>query len=299
MTNNLAPIVIFTYNRLDHTRRTVEALLLNKLAANSDLYIYSDGPKNDQAIEAVKAVRSYLQTITGFKTIKIVARDKNWGLTDSIVDGVTQIVNDYGKIIVLEDDIVTSPYFLDFMNEALTLYENEPTVMHVSGYFYPVANTDLPETFFYAQTSCWGWGTWSRAWKFYNPDASLLLKKISESNRLREFDMDGKFRFSSTLRANIRGTIKTWAIKWQASVFLQDGLCLHPRYSFTQNIGHDGSGTNTGIDPNLLSQEINLSYQKLQPTRLIQNHLARSRSIDYLQRFKPTLLGRLKQVLKF
>src|SRR3989339_698479 len=139
----LSPIVLFVYNRLEHTRKTIEALQKNELAKDSELFLYSDGPKNEENIKKVNEVRKYINSIDGFKKVKIVEREINFGLARSIIAGVTDIVNKYGKIIVLEDDIVTSPYFLTFMNDALCLYENEEKVMHISGYFFPVENKNL------------------------------------------------------------------------------------------------------------------------------------------------------------
>jgi|SRR3989338_438598 len=238
---NLAPIVLFTYNRPDHTQKTIEALLANTLSSESELFIYSDAAKNVRAEASVQAVRSYLKTISGFKKIEIIEREKNWGLADSILDGVTTIVNKYGRIIVLEDDIVTSPHFLQFMNDALELYKDEEKVMHVSGYFFPVDPTGLPNTFFYNQTSCWGWGTWARAWQKMNTDVDYLLKQLEKINNKNHY-----FKSClSQLRANKRGDIKTWAARWQANVLINGGFCLHPSISYVENIGHDGSGMNS------------------------------------------------------
>src|SRR5689334_19947926 len=116
---NLAPITLFVYNRPEHTRRTVEALLKNELAAESDLFIFSDAPKKPESDESVRMVRDYIHAITGFKSVTIIERDRNWGLADSIIDGVTSVVNQYGRIIVLEDDLVVSAHFLEYMNTAL------------------------------------------------------------------------------------------------------------------------------------------------------------------------------------
>lgn len=292
-----APIVLFTYNRLDHTTRTIRALQQNLGADESDLYVYSDAAKDAVTSDAVAAVRSYLRTITGFKRVEIIERERNWGLADSIVDGVTTVVKKHGKVIVLEDDIVTSPYFLHYMNSALGLYEAEPQVMHISGYFFPSGTTPLPETFFYNQTSCWGWGTWQRAWKEYRNDAASLLFEIKAQKRLYEFDMDGNFRFSSTLRANAEGRQKTWAIKWHASVFLKKGLCLHPRHALTQNIGHDGSGVHAEHnalynDPNFSTAErVTVEKQTFQ-----ENQLARTLAVRFLRQLRPSLLARLKRI---
>ena len=144
--SNLAPIVLFVYNRPWHTAQTVEALQKNTLADKSELFIYSDAAKNSEVALYVKKVREYIRNISGFRKVTIMEREKNWGLANSIIDGVTTIVNKYGKIIVLEDDLVTSPYFLRFMNEALEMYENEESVASIHGYIYPIEG--LPETFF-------------------------------------------------------------------------------------------------------------------------------------------------------
>ena len=164
---NYAPIVLFTYNRLLHTRKTVESLQNNELANKSNLFIFSDGPKNEKDQVIIKDIRNYLKKIKGFKKIEIIEREKNFGLANNIIDGVTKIVNEYGKIIVLEDDILTNQYFLKFMNEALEFYEKEEKVMHISGYMYPIDSKELPDTFFIKPTTCWGWATWKRAWKYH------------------------------------------------------------------------------------------------------------------------------------
>lgn len=289
----LAPIVLFVYNRPEHTKQTVEALKQNTFASESELYIYADAPKHTGHNDAVQAVREYVRGITGFKAITVIERERNWGLADSIVDGVTTVVEKYGRVIVLEDDIVTSQYFLQYMNDALELYQDEERVMHVSGYFFPVESSNLPETFFYNQTSCWGWGTWARAWGAYENDSNKLFNQIKASGRLREFDMDGNFKFSSTLRANIRGDIKTWAIKWHASVFLKNGLCLHPKKTLVLNTGHDGSGVHSQ-KTNLYGVEVSKSViTPVHKNTLIESSEARKLACYFLKRTKPSMMSML------
>lgn len=297
-----APIVLFTYNRLEHTKATIATLLQNYGASDSILYIYSDGPKSPEAKPKVMAVREHLHTVSGFKAVHIIERDQNWGLADSIVDGVSTVIKEHGRVIVLEDDIVTSPYFLSYMNEALTLYEDSAEIMHVSGYYFPVTDLEaatLPPYFFYNQTSCWGWGTWARAWGHYRHDAIALLSEINESGRKREFDMNGQFRFSSTLRANAEGRQKTWAIKWHASVFLQKGLCLHPRHSLTKNIGHDGSGTHGEPDARYYDPHFDTATPPtLTKTELIENQTARTIATRFLAQLRPSFIKRLRNLLQ-
>src|SRR5262245_24975653 len=132
---NAAPIALFTYNRPDHTRQTVEALRKNELAEETDLLVFSDAPGRPDDAERVRQVREYVDTISGFKSVRVVARARNLGLAGSIIDGVTQVCGESGRAIVLEDDLVTSPFFLGFMNKALDTYASEDRVGSVHGYW--------------------------------------------------------------------------------------------------------------------------------------------------------------------
>jgi len=171
----------------------------------------------------------------------LLNEEKNWGLADNIINGVTKIVNEYGKIIVLEDDLVTSPYFLKFMNEALEIYKNEPRVMHISGYNYPINQDGLDDMFFLKPTSCWGWATWDRAWKYYKKDPNYYINVFTKE-MIYDFNLSNSYRYFDQIIQNNKGKINTWAIFWYASSYLQDGLSLHPKESYVRNIGHDGRG---------------------------------------------------------
>ena len=246
MSNSCAPIALFVFNRPWHTRRTVEALTDNELAAESDLFVFSDGPRSDADSKAVQEVRAYIRSITGFHQVTIIERDRNFGLAQSIISGVTEIVNRFGRIIVLEDDLVTSRHFLRYMNGALTRYQNIDKVMHVAGYMFPVKDADkLPDTFFYRGTSCWGWGTWKRAWNKFEPDSAKLIQKIKDGKLTYEFNILGSINYMGMLKAQAKNSIDSWAIRWYAGVFLNQGLCLHPAQSLVQNIGHDNSGVHS------------------------------------------------------
>src|SRR3989339_172071 len=254
---NIAPIALFVYNRPKHTKQTVAALQNNKLSQDSNLFIFSDGPRKKEDEKKVKEVRNYIKSITGFKNIIIDEKEKNQGLADSIVNGVTKIINKYDKIIVLEDDIVTFPYFLEYMNDALEIYKNELRVMHIAGYFFPVKN-NLPETFFFNQASCWGWATWKHAWKYFNNNAETLYQKIKEKKLIKKFNIDGsKPNLEQQLIDNINKNNKTWAIKWYANILLSNGLCLHPNKSLIRNIGFDGSGENCKNSNNIINNFYN------------------------------------------
>src|ERR1017187_10294631 len=169
-----APIALFVYNRLDHTRRTIEALARNELANESSLVVFSDGPKSPEDSLKVDEVREYIRSASGFQTVNLVCRPINRGLADSIISGVTEILSAHEKIIVLEDDLITSPFFLRYMNEALDLYEQAAEVISIHGYVYPIQER-LPETFFINGADCWGWATWRRGWKLFDPDGASLL----------------------------------------------------------------------------------------------------------------------------
>lgn len=241
----LAPIVLFTYNRLEHTKKTVEALQQNVYAAHSELFIYSDAPKNEKAIESVKSVREYIHSLDGFKKITIIERDKNWGLARNIIDGVTEIVNKYGKTIVLEDDIVTSKYFLKYMNDALKIYKDESKVIMVNGYTFPVDINGLPETFFLKFAGCWGWATWKNKWKYFLREPEKIRDSFTEKD-IWQFNFEGSEKgFFSQILANYTGELYTWAVFWYVAVY-KYGLSLSPGQSLSMNCGMDGTGEHCG-----------------------------------------------------
>lgn len=214
-----APVVLFTYARPEHTRQTVEALRRNQFAPTSDLIIYSDGPRTSDDRSTVDEVRAYLRTITGFRSVTIRHRDTNFGLAKSIIEGVTEVLERTDRIIVLEDDMVTSPHFLGYMQEALERYAGDERVISVHGYAYPTGKP-LPEAFFLPGADCWGWATWRRGWGLFNPDGRMLLDELVRRKMVRGFDFDGAYPYSSMLQEQIRGNNDSWAIRWYASAYL-------------------------------------------------------------------------------
>ncbi|MDF2577457.1 MAG: hypothetical protein K0S74_941 [Chlamydiales bacterium] len=263
---HLAPIILFVYNRLEHTQQTLEALRNNILTEHSTLFIYSDGPKNVEHAAKVIAVRQLLENVTGFAKVIVVKREGNWGLANNIIDGVTKIVNEFGRVIVLEDDLVTSPYFLQYMNDALDMYENEPQVASIHGYCYPFQITSSPETFFLRDEGSWGWATWARAWKFFETNGKELLYRIQEQNLISKFDCNNSFPYFKMLQDQIDRKNNSWAIRWRASIFLNNMLTLYPGRSLVKNIGFDNTGThcnttNNSYDVELSSSPIKLIYQ--------------------------------------
>lgn len=253
---SLAPIAIFTYNRPWHTRQTVEALQKNEFAHDSDLFVFSDGAKSESAQQAVAEVRKYIHQIDRFKSVTIIEREKNLGLANSIISGVTQLCSEYGRVIVIEDDLVTSPFFLKFMNEGLQRYELEKQVISIHGYVYPV-RTQLPETFFLKGADCWGWATWQRGWQLFEADGQKLLDELKQKNLDRTFDFDGTYGYTKMLQGQILGENNSWAVRWYASAFLRNKLTLYPGRSLVHNIGNDGGGTHCGVSNTFDTQVAN------------------------------------------
>lgn len=241
---HLAPITLFVYNRLEHTKKTIDALASNFLAIDSELIIFSDGPKTEIDKSTILLLRNYLRSLQGFKKITIHERTFNFGLSNNIIDGVTKVCNDYGKIIVLEDDLITGPFFLTFMNEGLSKYQHTQNVCSIHGYIYPT-NEELPYNFFLKGADCWGWATWKRSWDNFNQDGTFLYEQIKSLNLKREFNFNNTYDYFKMLENQILGLNNSWAIRWYASMFLQNHLTLYPGKSLVNNIGFDNSGTHS------------------------------------------------------
>ncbi|MGL4851361.1 MAG: glycosyltransferase [Phocaeicola sp.] len=241
----IAPILLFVYNRPQHLAQALKSLQLNSLASQSDLYIYSDAAKGADDVEWVAAVRKQIHSLTGFKSVTVVERQENWGLARNVIDGVTTLVNQYGRVIVLEDDLVVAPYFLSFMNEALELYKDEERVGHIQACDY-INDPSLPDSFFIRWTGSWGWATWANAWKLFNPNGAELLEALEERKLTRTFDFEGTYPYARMLRRQVMGQNNSWAIRWNASLFLAGVLSLNVGRSLVKNLGFDGTGTHCG-----------------------------------------------------
>ena len=289
--NVLAPIVVFTYNRPEHTLRTLNALLMNPLANESDIIIYSDSARTANHKKAVDEVRSYLSEITGFRSIKVIHRDKNFGLAESIIQGVTEVLQQSEKVIVLEDDMVVSPYFLEYMNEALEQFVDDDRVISVHGYVYPV-DIELPEAFFLPGADCWGWATWRRGWALFNSDGQYLLDELVRRHLIQEFDYNGAYPFLSMLKAQIKGANDSWAIRWHASAFLAGKLTLYPGRSLVHNIGTDSSGTHCG-DLDNMDAKLSETKIKLNNIAVESSPTGREAFENFFRQSQKKLLNRL------
>lgn len=291
----IAPIVLFAYNRPWHLAQTVEALRQNELADLSDLIIYSDGPKNSDDRLKVEEVRKYIRTIEGFKSIKIVEREKNYGLATSIISGVSETIDHYGRIIVLEDDLVTAPYFLRYLNEGLNYYEKEDRVISIVGYIYPVEG--LPETFFIRGTDCLGWATWKRGWDLFEADGEKLLSELKKHKLTKQFDYNGAYPYTKMLGHQIQGKISSWAIRWHASGFVKGLLTLFPGRSLVMHIGGDGSGTNCQVTDHL-DVQLSVSPVPIGDIPVIEHEGARKKIQRYMLSLRLPFIIRLKLFLK-
>lgn len=295
-----APILLFVYNRPEHVRQCIASLQANELAAQSPLFIYSDAAKTPESREGVEQTRQFIRTIQGFKEVTIIDREQNWGLARSIIDGVTTQVNRFGRVIVMEDDLIAAPYFLQFMNDALETYKDEPRVGHIQGCDF-TQDASLPDTFLIKWTGSWGWATWDRAWKLFNPNGKELLRQLEERNLTRRFDFNGTYGYTRMLRRQIEGKNNSWAIRWNASLFLADILSLNAGRSLIQNNGFDGSGTNCG-GGGLYNSTLwlkPLPVEKLSPIE--ENEKARDAFVRYYHRtncFTAKAIRRIKRTLK-
>lgn len=257
-----APVVLFAYMRADHLRQTLLALKANPEAASTELYVYCDAAKSSEHQIKVDEVRRLVADIDGFASVHRIYRDKNMGLANSIIEGVTQVLTLHERVIVLEDDLVTSPYFLSYMNEALNRFEHDEQVISIHGYVYPVEDV-LPEAFFIPGADCWGWATWRRGWALFNSDGQALIKELKHRKLEKEFDFNGSYSYTKMLKNQVNGKNDSWAIRWYASAFLANKVTLYPGQSLVKNIGFDNSGVhceyNSDFDVMLANKKVNMN----------------------------------------
>jgi hypothetical protein len=281
-----APILFFTYKRPDHTRQALQSLAQNEGSQESELFIFCDAPKRAEDEEAVRQVREVIRTQQWCGKVHIIERETNMGCANSIISGVTEICEKYGRVIVLEDDLVLSPFFLDYMNRALDLYEDNPQVMQISGHMFPV-NLDVEtDAVFLPFSTSWGWATWQRSWKYFDPGMSGYAQLTSNKKLRYKFDLNGSYPYFKMLEEQIDGKIDAWCIRWYLSTFLLGGLTLYPTQSLVSNIGFDGSGTHCG---NQSESTNNFSEYRVIcfPTNIKANLSQTNTIIKYFRSIKP------------
>lgn len=264
MLNDLAPIVLFVYNRPQHTLQTLEALKKNELAGQSILYIFADGPKDsisEEQKEKITEVRLILRKEKWCGEVHIKEQTTNKGLANSIISGVTEIVNKHGKIIVLEDDLITSPYFLKYMNQSLFRFKNEEKVKQIAAYF-PSTNLMKGNSFFLPVTTTWGWGTWKRVWEKIDFEAKDYTIIKTDKKLQRRFNLDDRIDYTRMLLTQMETEmISSWGIRFWWNIFKQNGLILYPDYSLISNIGFDVNATHTKTENYIYKTTIKTDYQ--------------------------------------
>lgn len=286
---NPAPIALFVYNRPIHTQKVIEALQNNLLAKDSEIFIFSDGAKKGEE-EKVNEVRAMIRHTKGFKSVHIIERETNFGLANSIIDGVTSLNKKHGNVIVFEDDVISSPYTLKYFNDALVKYEHSERVMHIGGFMYPINPNDLPETFFIRHVSSQAWATWAHSWQYFEPNIDKLIDGFDEKKKYA-FELDGAMNFWKHVQDFKAGKNNSWAIRWYASVFLKNGLCLQTSISMVDNIGHDGSGVHSEKS-NMFSVQVKQGPVSYFPTILAEDTKAFNAVRHFLKHRKGNLFQR-------
>ncbi|MEN9612902.1 MAG: hypothetical protein RLZZ628_3716 [Bacteroidota bacterium] len=259
----LAPIALFAYNRPKHLARAIQSLADNEFAKQSILYLFCDGVKKGASPEQfaqIAATRSIAQDPalhSKFAEVIIIQQEINIGLANSIIKGVTQVIQQHGKIIVLEDDLITSPYFLSFMNDALNVYENDSKVLSIGACNFFANPPKAVTTFFLSIPECWGWATWTNRWALFNADGEALYTALKAKNLLSSFNLEGAYPFERMLQQSIAGKVSSWAIRWYAVSLLNNKINLYPTRSLTNHIAGSGAThASENVRPPLATQRI-------------------------------------------
>lgn len=251
MFNLLAPVVIFVYNRPEHTKKTIEALAENYLAKETDVFIFSDAAKNEKATANVQLTRKYIESVPDknlFKSVEIIKAPRNKGLANSVINGVTEIIENFGEVIVVEDDLVSSKDFLQYMNGALEYYKNNESIWSISGYNIPI---DIPSDYnhdvYLSYRGCsWGWATWQDRWSNVDWNVSDYNSFKKNKELKKKFNLGGR-DMANMLDLQMEGKIDSWAIRWCYAQFELNMYTVYPVKSRIKNIGLDGSGTHSGL----------------------------------------------------
>jgi len=246
------PLVIFTYNRPLHTQQTLEALTRCLRLDECDVVIFCDGLKKEEHRASVEATRQVVQQWASQHAAQVITREQNMGLKKSIETGVGDLCRQYGRIIVLEDDIIVSKLFIDFMLSALDHYEHDERVMQVAGFTPPFAPKAKQGVMLLPPITSWGWATWMRVWQHYNPDPTEAHNVLQDRKNAYSFDLDGAYPYKDMLAGVAQGKVQSWSVLFWYAAWQRKGLVVYPRQSLVANIGFDGSGVNSGVsDENL------------------------------------------------
>jgi hypothetical protein len=247
------PLAIFTYNRPAHTQKLLKSLENCHRLDECQIFIFSDGPKTPDQVQEIQKMRTALREWKDRLHAHIVEQPVNKGLARSIAEGVTKLCDEFGRVIVLEDDMIVSPRILDYMITALDRYQDDERVCQISGYMFPVIHPSKPDAFFLPLTTTRGWATWERAWRLFQWDVSDALVELQEQTTRYSFDLDGAYPYSKMLEDCVVGRNDSWGIRWWWSIFKAGKRVLHPRHSFVWVGGFDGTGTHSGVNKRMMS----------------------------------------------
>ncbi|EKY5002046.1 glycosyltransferase [Citrobacter amalonaticus] len=302
MNQELAPICLFVYNRYKHTLKTIEALKENKLAEQSDIYIFSDAAKNNQAIEPVQKIRNYIKLIDGFKSVTIIESSNNKGLANSIISGVTDVINKHGKVIVFEDDLISSPLTLEYLNLMLNTYQNFESIMSITSYSYPSSTVKIGseygfDNYFSGRPCSWGWATWKDRWTRVQWDGKVYEDYLYSKRMQEDFKLYAGRDIDRMLKKQLKGEIDSWAVRFVFNCFLLKKLASYPVKSYISNIGTDGSGTHKGVNESYI---INRLLNEKLPTRLSYEFEVNDKILKEFNKFvkKKYYFKRLMRLLK-
>ena len=298
-----SPIIIFVYNRLDHLNRLFNSLDKNNLFKKSKILVFSDGPKHEIDINKIDKVRELLKKRLNPQNSEIIENHVNLGLSKNVIGGLNKTFKIYDRAIILEDDLELSPFFLNYMNDALNLYANSENVASISGYMYPIAPKKFSNNYFFLKLiESWGWGTWKRAWNIFENDSLQLKKKIDEKQLANQFNFESGISYYKMLTDNINGLNDSWAVRWYASIFLKNMNTLFPSKSFVKNIGVDDSGEHCGYTT-VYDTQVNFDYKKLEKNHSLESLSDRLvvqsffRKIKY-KRYLDNVINKIKYFIK-
>lgn len=250
------PIAIFTYNRPQHTQRLLTSLTACRRLDECAVVIYCDAPKKPEHAASVQATREIVQAWAAEQRADVVLREANYGLAKSIITGVTQLCEQYGRVIVLEDDLVLAPAFLEYMLAALDYYADDERVYQVSGYTFAFEDNPQPGVFLIPVATTWGWATWKRAWDHYEHDSAEALQILENPQNSHAFDLNGAYPYTRMYRRSVAGKNDSWGIRWWFSIWRRKGLVVYSRQSMVANEGFDGSGTHGKKQGNWQQQRV-------------------------------------------
>ena len=272
----LAPIALFCFNRPWHVQQTIESLQKNPLAKDSILYIYSDGPRNAQEKLKTDAVRAYIGQIGGFKNVIVRAQEHNLGLANSVIAGVSEVIQKHGSVVVMEDDLLCTTDFLDYINKALHTYQYDDTILSVTGFLFPIS---IPTSYqsdvcVLPRPSSLGWATWLPKWQkadFLVPDFKDFMADVPAQTA---FNAGGEDLTLMLLKQQM-GVVNSWAVRWAHTHFKQNAFCLYPVRSKIQHIGADGTGSETGktdkLDTNIFEGNVHFETAPKPDPQIIKN----------------------------